>query len=78
MGKNIKPKIALILGGTSPEKEVSKSSASSIFAALNNLGYKTILINPAYGINQPKDENEFFFNEKEFIEKFQTEIMLKQ
>ena len=62
MGKNIKPKIALILGGTSPEKEVSKSSASSIFAALNNLGYKTILINPAYGSNQPKDEKEFFLN----------------
>ena len=60
MGKRNKPKIALLLGGTSPEKEVSKSSGASIYAALKNLGYETVLINPAYGANQPKDENEFF------------------
>jgi D-alanine-D-alanine ligase len=57
--------IALFLGGTSPEKEVSKSSSKSIYAALNNLGHNVILMNPAYGANQPKDVNDFFI-EKEY------------
>ena len=57
--------IALFLGGTSPEKEVSKSSSKSICAALRGLGYYVTLINPAYGANQPKDEQEFF-TEKEY------------
>ena len=60
MGKNNKPKIALLLGGTSPEKEVSKSSAASIYLALKSLGYETVLINPAYGNNQPENEDDFF------------------
>jgi D-alanine-D-alanine ligase len=58
--KNSKPRIALLLGGTSPEKEVSKSSAASIYSALKNLGYETLLINPAYGTDQPASEKEFF------------------
>ncbi len=66
MNKN-KPQIALLLGGTSPEKEVSKSSAASVYAALLTLGYKVKLINPAYGINQPL-KTEDFFAEKEFSE----------
>ena len=66
MTKN-KLNVALLLGGTSPEKEVSKSSSAAIFKALKNLGYNVRLINPAYGIIQPKDENDFF-NEKEFAE----------
>jgi len=57
--------IALFLGGTSPEKEVSKSSSKSIYAALKGLGYNVTLINPAYGANQPKEEEDFF-SEKEF------------
>lgn len=57
--------IALFLGGTSPEKEVSKSSSKSICAALRGLGHNVTLINPAYGANQPKDEH-YFFAEKEF------------
>jgi D-alanine-D-alanine ligase len=60
MDNKRKLKIALLLGGTSPEKEVSKSSAASIYYALKNLGYEPILINPAYGSNQPKSEDEFF------------------
>ena len=60
MEKNNKPKIALLLGGTSPEKEVSKSSAASIYLALKNLGYETVLVNPAYGTNQPQNEDDFF------------------
>jgi D-alanine-D-alanine ligase len=57
--------IALFLGGTSPEKEVSKSSSKSIYAALKGLGYNVTLINPAYGAYQPKEEQDFF-SEKEF------------
>jgi D-alanine-D-alanine ligase len=58
--------IALFLGGTSPEKEVSKSSSKSIYAALKGLGYNVTLINPAYGANQPKEEQDFF-SEKDFV-----------
>lgn len=58
--------IALFLGGTSPEKEVSKSSSKSICAALRGLGHNVTLINPAYGSNQPKDEQDFF-TEKDYV-----------
>ncbi len=56
----LKPKVALLLGGTSPEREVSKSSGLSIYKALNVLGYETRLIDPAYGLNQPKKAEDFF------------------
>lgn len=59
--------VALLLGGTSPEKEVSKATAKSVLTALRDLGYKVKVINPAYGLNQPKDENKFF-EEKEYTE----------
>lgn len=64
MNKN---KIALLLGGTSPEREVSKSTASSIYKALKNLGYNVVLVDPAYGMNQPKNEEDFF-SKKDFSE----------
>jgi D-alanine-D-alanine ligase len=53
-------KIALLLGGTSPEREVSKLTATSIYKALLALGSNPTLIDPAFGINQPKDKNDFF------------------
>ncbi len=59
--------IALLLGGTSPEREVSKSSGSSIYKALAALGYKAILIDPAYGKHQPH-KAEDFFAQKDFAE----------
>ncbi len=59
--------VALLLGGTSPERDVSKSSASSIYKALTALGYKTILIDPAYGKQQPHKEEDFFAK-KDFAE----------
>lgn len=59
--------VALLLGGTSPEKEVSKSSSKSIMKALYDLGYKVKLINPAYGLNQPKEEQKYF-EETEYTE----------
>ncbi len=56
-------KIALILGGTSPERDVSKMTGQSIYKALLSLGCDPILIDPAVGINQPKDKSVFFTHE---------------
>jgi len=57
---NSKINIALFVGGTSPEREVSKSSGKAIYQALNSLGYNSTLIDPAYGTDQPKTDEEFF------------------
>lgn len=62
---NKKTKIALLLGGDSTEREVSKSSAKSIYGALINLGYEVVLVDPAYGTNQPENETDFF-TEKDY------------
>ena len=59
-----KPKIALLVGGTSPEREVSKMSGSGILKALKKSGYPVIIVDPAYGLNQPEEEKNFF-SEKE-------------
>ncbi|GBD86482.1 D-alanine--D-alanine ligase B [bacterium BMS3Abin03] len=58
-------KIAIFIGGTSPERDVSKSSGKAIYEAVNSLGYETVLIDPAYGTNQPEDDS-LFFDEKDF------------
>jgi len=58
-----KLKIALVVGGTSPERDVSKSSGQSVYKALLSLGCDPIIIDPAYGINQPKDKSIFFAHE---------------
>ncbi len=52
--------VALILGGTSPEREVSKATGKSILTALRTLNYKVKVIDPAYGMNQPLKEEDFF------------------
>ncbi len=62
-----KLKILLLVGGTSPEREVSKSTGKSVYTALMNLGYEVVVIDPAYGINQPL-EVETYFDEKDFTE----------
>ena len=62
-----KPKIALLVGGTSPERAVSKMSGKGILQALKNLKYPTKIIDPAYGLHQPKDEEQFFL-EKDYSE----------
>jgi D-alanine-D-alanine ligase len=64
---NTKPKVALLVGGTSPERAVSKMSGKGILQALRTLQYPTIVINPAYGLHQPKEEEQFFL-EKDFTE----------
>ncbi len=53
------------MGGSSSEREVSKSSGFSIYKALTTLGYETVLIDPAYGKDQP-GEADAFFSEKDF------------
>lgn len=63
MPKIKKLKIALLLGGTSPEREISKSSGASVYKALIESGYETIVIDPAYGKQQPDDVQKFFTNE---------------
>jgi D-alanine-D-alanine ligase len=62
-----KPKVALLVGGTSPEREVSKMSGKGVMSALKALQYRTIIIDPAYGLNQPEEEEKFFL-EKNFAE----------
>lgn len=59
--------IALFVGGTSPEREVSKSSGKAIYTAIKSLGYNCKLFDPGYGTNQPKADNEFFA-EKDFTQ----------
>ncbi len=53
-------KIAVMLGGTSPEREVSKQSGKAIYNALLSLGYDVKLIDPAYGKNQPVNIEDYF------------------
>jgi D-alanine-D-alanine ligase len=62
-----KPQIALLVGGTSPERAVSKMSGKGIHQALMNLQYPTKIIDPAYGLNQPIKEEDFF-SEKDYSE----------
>lgn len=52
--------IILLVGGTSPEREVSKSSCKSIYEALLKLGHTVKCIDPAYGKNQPLNIDDFF------------------
>ena len=57
---NSKINIALFVGGTSPEREVSKSSGKAIYKAINSLGYNCTLIDPAYGTEQPETDEGCF------------------
>jgi D-alanine-D-alanine ligase len=62
-----KLKVLLLLGGTSPEREVSKSTGKSVYNALINLGHEVVILDPAYGINQPLEVEEYF-SEEDFTE----------
>jgi D-alanine-D-alanine ligase len=64
---NKKLKVLLLLGGTSPEREVSKSTGKSVYQALINLGYDVVVLDPAYGINQPLEVEEYF-DEKDYTD----------
>ena len=52
--------IGLLVGGASPERPVSKMSSASIYKALINLGYKVMVIDPAYGVNQLSKLEDYF------------------
>lgn len=56
--------IILLVGGTSTERYISKLSSKSIYNALLKLGHNVVLLDPAYGDNQPA-EPEKFFDEKD-------------
>lgn len=53
-------KIAILIGGASTERPVSKQSGKAIYEAVNNLGYSVKLIDPAYGLNQPHNIPDYF------------------
>ncbi|GAB4291755.1 MAG: D-alanine--D-alanine ligase [Ignavibacteriaceae bacterium] len=79
MKNNIR--VALLLGGTSPEREVSIDTAHSVYEALKKLNYRTILIDPAYGKNQPQQDSEFFskkplknISNKNYIDTFNSAL----
>jgi D-alanine-D-alanine ligase len=55
-----KPKIALFVGGTSPERDVSKDTGRAIYEALKFLKYPTVVIDPGLGTNQPADVEKIF------------------
>ena len=52
--------IGLIVGGASPERAISKLTGKGVYESLLNLGYNVKLIDPAYGINQPINSENFF------------------
>lgn len=60
-------RVLLLVGGTSPEREVSKSTGKSVYNALISLGHEVVLLDPAYGISQPL-EIEDYFSEEDFAE----------
>jgi D-alanine-D-alanine ligase len=52
--------VGLVVGGASSEREVSKLSGKSVLDAVKQLGYNYKIIDPAYGILQPSNEEDFF------------------
>ena len=60
--------VALLVGGTSPEREVSKNTGKSVLKALYDLDYKVKVIDPAFGLNQPKEIDKIFV-EKDYTER---------
>jgi D-alanine-D-alanine ligase len=61
MDEKIK-KVGLVLGGASPEREVSKLSAKSVYEALLNNNYEVVLIDPALGSEQSDNPDDYFSN----------------
>jgi len=61
--KNSEIKIVLLLGGASPERNISKKSAKSVYKTLIELGYTVTPLDPAYGKNQPEDTAMYFADE---------------
>ncbi|MCF8242429.1 MAG: D-alanine--D-alanine ligase [Melioribacteraceae bacterium] len=66
--ENEKITIAVLVGGSSPEREVSKESGKAILVSVKDLGYRYKIIDPAYGIDQPDNEADFFKKDIDFTE----------
>lgn len=80
--KNKDFKIALIVGGASPERPVSKDTSKAIYEALMSLGYNVKVIDPAYGKDQPSEIEKYFIEDdhsvvssKNYIDAFSKNIM---
>lgn len=54
--------VAVLLGGASPEREISLKTGLGVANALKEMNYNTFLIDPALGSNQYSDENKYFEN----------------
>lgn len=64
---NQKLKVALLVGGTSPERAISKLSGKAIYEALLKLKYEVTVIDPAYGAKQP-ESIDLLFNKEDYTE----------
>jgi len=74
-------KIALLVGGSSPEREISKLSGIAVYNGLKELGHEVVLVDPAYGKNQPEDISKYFQKEDytgisstNYVESFELEL----
>ncbi|HVO73899.1 MAG TPA: D-alanine--D-alanine ligase [Ignavibacteriaceae bacterium] len=74
-------KIALLVGGSSPEREISKRSGFAVYNALKEMEHEIIVIDPAYGRNQSDDISKYFeekdfagISNKNYTETFQSEL----
>jgi len=61
--KNKNISVGLIVGGASEERKVSKLSGAGVFNALNKLNYKIKIIDPALGLNQHFNNENYFIEE---------------
>jgi len=52
--------IAVFLGGTSPEREVSLASGKAVVGALREAGHTVTAVDPALGMRQPEREEELY------------------
>jgi D-alanine-D-alanine ligase len=75
-------KVGLLLGGASPEREVSKLSAKSVHDALLSNNLEVVLLDPALGIDQPENPDEYFssnnnknFTKDNYIKSLQTGLL---
>ena len=59
--------IVLLVGGTSPEREVSKMSGKAVYSALKELGHNVSVVDPGYGEKQPHQIDDYFAENKDFI-----------
>lgn len=56
----------LLVGSTSPEREVSKMSSKAVYEAMISLGYNTRVIDPALGTEQLTDVAKYFEYGKDY------------